>query len=207
MPPSLDPRRHHRPRRRAHRLVLPQVRSRRSISPPPSSIPRWSSSPASISASGRRRISPSRSQDGRVWLTQERQGLRRHPDRRLSRPLRALPPAHQRVLPAGGRASEAGRRRRAERRADDHALRQRGRHHQVRLRRTSSSCDGDGNIVILAYNGPEKDEATLQRQAAERTGAIPLALPARRHPRPALHAAMERQDRSRSPTTSPRSNI
>ncbi len=28
---------------------------------------------------------------------------------------------------------------------------------------------GEGNIVILAYNGPEKDEETLQRQAAERT--------------------------------------
>ncbi len=27
---------------------------------------------------------------------------------------------------------------------------------------------GDGNIVILAYNGPEKDEAELQRVAAER---------------------------------------
>ena len=27
---------------------------------------------------------------------------------------------------------------------------------------------GSGNIVILAYNGPEKDEATLQRLAAER---------------------------------------
>jgi spermidine synthase len=28
---------------------------------------------------------------------------------------------------------------------------------------------GEGNIVILAYNGPEKDEATVQAQAAERT--------------------------------------
>ena len=28
---------------------------------------------------------------------------------------------------------------------------------------------GNGNIVILAYNGPEKDEATIQRLAAERT--------------------------------------
>jgi spermidine synthase len=28
---------------------------------------------------------------------------------------------------------------------------------------------GEGNIVIVAYNGPEKDEATLQRQASERT--------------------------------------
>ena len=27
---------------------------------------------------------------------------------------------------------------------------------------------GEGNIVILAYNGPEKDEAALQRIAAER---------------------------------------
>jgi spermidine synthase len=27
---------------------------------------------------------------------------------------------------------------------------------------------GDGNIVIVAYNGPEKDEATIQRQAADR---------------------------------------
>jgi spermidine synthase len=27
---------------------------------------------------------------------------------------------------------------------------------------------GDGNIVILAYNGPEKDEATVQRQAIDR---------------------------------------
>ncbi len=27
---------------------------------------------------------------------------------------------------------------------------------------------GDGNIVIVAYNGPEKDEATLQKLAAER---------------------------------------
>jgi spermidine synthase len=27
---------------------------------------------------------------------------------------------------------------------------------------------GEGNIVIVAYNGPEKDEATVQRQAAER---------------------------------------
>jgi len=27
---------------------------------------------------------------------------------------------------------------------------------------------GDGNIVIVAYNGPEKDEATLAKQAAER---------------------------------------
>jgi spermidine synthase len=28
--------------------------------------------------------------------------------------------------------------------------------------------EGRGNIVVLAYNGPEKDEATLTRQAAER---------------------------------------
>jgi spermidine synthase len=27
---------------------------------------------------------------------------------------------------------------------------------------------GEGNIVILAYNGPEKDEAALQQVAAER---------------------------------------
>ena len=27
---------------------------------------------------------------------------------------------------------------------------------------------GDGNIIILAYNGPEKDEASLTRLAAER---------------------------------------
>jgi spermidine synthase len=36
---------------------------------------------------------------------------------------------------------------------------------------------GEGNIVILAYNGPEKDEATLQRQAAERTGQYHLRYP------------------------------
>jgi spermidine synthase len=30
---------------------------------------------------------------------------------------------------------------------------------------------GDGNIVILAYNGPEQDEATVQRLAAERQAA------------------------------------
>ena len=36
---------------------------------------------------------------------------------------------------------------------------------------------GGGNIVILAYNGPEKDEATLQRQAAERTQRYHLRYP------------------------------
>ncbi len=36
---------------------------------------------------------------------------------------------------------------------------------------------GDGNIVILAYNGPEKDEATLQRQAAERSRQYHLRYP------------------------------
>ncbi len=36
---------------------------------------------------------------------------------------------------------------------------------------------GEGNIVILAYNGPEKDEATLQRQAAERTAQYHLRYP------------------------------
>ena len=36
---------------------------------------------------------------------------------------------------------------------------------------------GEGNIVILAYNGPEKDEATLQRQAAERTQLDHLRYP------------------------------
>ncbi len=36
---------------------------------------------------------------------------------------------------------------------------------------------GEGNIVILAYNGPEKDEATLQRQAAERTQQFHLRYP------------------------------
>ena len=33
---------------------------------------------------------------------------------------------------------------------------------------------GQGNIVILAYNGPEKDEETLRRQATERTGQYHL---------------------------------
>ena len=36
---------------------------------------------------------------------------------------------------------------------------------------------GEGNIVILAYNGPEKDEATLQRQAAERSRQYHLRYP------------------------------
>ena len=72
--------------------------------------------------------------DGRVFLAAHRQALRHHHGRRLSRAVRSLPPAHDRVLQAGRRASEAGRRRGAERRADDDALRQRGRHHQDRLR-------------------------------------------------------------------------
>jgi spermidine synthase len=33
---------------------------------------------------------------------------------------------------------------------------------------------GDGNIIILAYNGPEKDEATVERLAAERQTAYKL---------------------------------
>ena len=36
---------------------------------------------------------------------------------------------------------------------------------------------GHGNIVILAYNGPLKDEATLQRQASERTQRYHLRYP------------------------------
>ena len=36
---------------------------------------------------------------------------------------------------------------------------------------------GAGNIVILAYNGPVKDEATLERQAAERTQLYHLRYP------------------------------
>ena len=28
---------------------------------------------------------------------------------------------------------------------------------------------GDGNVIMLAYNGPEKDEATLQKIAMDRT--------------------------------------
>ncbi len=36
---------------------------------------------------------------------------------------------------------------------------------------------GQGNIVIVAYNGPEKDEATLQRQAGERTQRYHLRYP------------------------------
>jgi spermidine synthase len=36
---------------------------------------------------------------------------------------------------------------------------------------------GGGNIVILAYNGPEKDEATLQRQASERSQQYHLRYP------------------------------
>ncbi len=37
--------------------------------------------------------------------------------------------------------------------------------------------NGEGNIVILAYNGPEKDEATLERQAAERSQQYHLRYP------------------------------
>ena len=33
---------------------------------------------------------------------------------------------------------------------------------------------GEGNIVIVAYNGPEKDEATLQKQAADRSAQYKL---------------------------------
>jgi len=33
---------------------------------------------------------------------------------------------------------------------------------------------GDGNIVIVAYNGPEKDEAILQKQATDRTAQYKL---------------------------------
>jgi spermidine synthase len=36
---------------------------------------------------------------------------------------------------------------------------------------------GKGNIVIVAYNGPEKDEQTLQRQASERTDRYHLRYP------------------------------
>ncbi len=36
---------------------------------------------------------------------------------------------------------------------------------------------GEGNIVILAYNGPLKDEETLQRQAAQRTRQYSLRYP------------------------------
>ena len=36
---------------------------------------------------------------------------------------------------------------------------------------------GEGNIVIVAYNGPVKDEATLQRQAAARTERYHLRYP------------------------------
>lgn len=36
---------------------------------------------------------------------------------------------------------------------------------------------GAGNIVILAYNGPQKDEATLKRQATERTQQYHLRYP------------------------------
>ena len=47
----------------------------------------------------------------------------RHPDRRLSRPVRAVPPADQGVLPAGEVAAQSGRRGGAEHRALDHAVR------------------------------------------------------------------------------------
>ncbi len=43
--------------------------------------------------------------DGRVYLARTRQEVRRHPDRRLSRPVRAVPPADQGVLPVGRRST------------------------------------------------------------------------------------------------------
>ncbi len=80
--------------------------------------------------------------------------LGHHPDRRLPRAVRAVPPADQGVLHAGEVAARAGRGGGAEHRALDHAVR-------IPRPRRSTACfpsvdlyDGGGNVVAVGYDGP-----------------------------------------------------
>ena len=67
--------------------------------------------------------------------------------------------------------------------------------------------EGSGNIVIVAYNGPEKSDAELKALAAERQAKYGFRYDLTKILDRALPADMERRRRSRSPTTSRRSNI
>ncbi len=134
--------------------------------------------------------------------------LRHHPGRRLSRPVRPVPPAHHGILRAGHGASEPGRRGGAERRAVDHAVRQRGRHHRRGVSTNIDFFERQGNIVIVAYDGPRQKTRTTCSASPQRAPGE-IQVPLRPHRASSRGATSRRGTRaaSRSPTTSRRSSI
>ena len=87
----------------------------------------WSISPRNTSSSRRPARLRAVVADGRSFLMRDNDKLGHHPDRRLSRAVRAVPPPDQGVLHAGQVAAHAGRGGGAEHRAFDHAVRFRDR--------------------------------------------------------------------------------